>query len=731
PPWFSAAVEAGEGVIVMTEPYWSQAAQTFTAGIATWLPELNNVGAVVGISVTQYDVFNRIAHDPVLGDGYRILVARGGNIILHSNEVIAEDESIQTIIDLPGGELIAENLRERYRITRLEDEIMGAAYYVSARLPTVGWTLLDVIPATEVEGPISRSLLAILIPVGVLFAFVFSVVLYLFYTMLKHREKLNKAEKNAIQKKEQERLNERIQLVIDSAPICVTTYTPSFELLECNEECVRMFEFENKNMFIEAFNSNPEGFYPPSQPNGLASPKLIAEAFEQAKGGGGLSFELVHRTAKGEDFPTMVTLVRVNMHDSFIFVAYVNDLREIKKLEKQRLQALEESGRAKDRFLARMSHEIRTPITAVLGLTEIQLRSQQITPPMEEVFIKIYDSSKILLHIVNDILDFSKIESGEMPLINNEYDIATLISDAALLHLIYLESKNISFKMRIDENLPTKLIGDVVRIRQIVSNLLNNAFKYTESGTVTFSLECEQQADNNVMLIMTIQDTGHGMTFEQTDIIKGEYIRLRKHEESYTTGTGLGLPIVYSLAELMNAQVDLQSNVGSGTHVTIRIPQEQLGDAVLGKEFARKLQDFESGIWSISKDFDFVPELFPNGNVLVVDDVDTNLYVAEAMLESFGLNIELCESGYEAIEKIKAGKVYDIIFMDHMMPGIDGMETTKIMREMGYTHPIVALTANAVKGQSEVFMQNGFSGFISKPIDIKLLNAYLVRFVKE
>jgi CheY-like chemotaxis protein len=177
--------------------------------------------------------------------------------------------------------------------------------------------------------------------------------------------------------------------------------------------------------------------------------------------------------------------------------------------------------------------------------------------------------------------------------------------------------------------------------------------------------------------------------------------------------------------------MDLKSEPGKGTHVIANIPQKVSGKEVLGRELANSLQNFEVGTWMAIKELEFKPEPMPYGKVLVVDDVDSNLYVAEAMLESFELTVDLCESGQEAIDKIREGNEYDIIFMDHMMPGMDGMEVTKILRSSGYNNPIVALTANAIKGQAELFMENGFSGFMSKPIDINRLNGYLVRFIKD
>jgi CheY-like chemotaxis protein/two-component sensor histidine kinase len=357
------------------------------------------------------------------------------------------------------------------------------------------------------------------------------------------------------------------------------------------------------------------------------------------------------------------------------------------------------------------------------------LRGQNIPPKTEEAISKIYDSAKTLLNIVNDILDYSKIESGKMPLINKEYDVASLVSDAAQLHLVYADNKDILFKMDIDKDIPAKLVGDVLRIRQIITNLLTNAFKYTEVGEVSLSVSCEHEADGNVTLVITIKDTGMGMSADQILELRSDYVRFHEQERPFVSGTGLGIPIIYSLTQMMEAKFDLNSEAGKGTTAVVRIPQVSCGADILGEELATNLENFETNTRSVAKDLAFIPTEVPHGSVLVVDDIETNLYVAEAMLESFGLDVELCVSGQDAIDKIKDGEVYDVIFLDHMMPEMDGIEVAKILRDMGYDKPIVALTANAIQGQAEMFMENGFSGFMAKPIDIKILNSYLVRFI--
>ena len=387
-------------------------------------------------------------------------------------------------------------------------------------------------------------------------------------------------------------------------------------------------------------------------------------------------------------------------------------------------EVAEESNKAKSRFLARMSHEIRTPISAVMGISEIHLQNRGLHPAIEEAFVKIYNSSNTLLTLVNDILDLSKIEADKMELMMEPYEVASMVSDVGHLHLAYMSNKNIIFNILVDENLPKILVGDVVRIKQIISNLLSNAFKYTEHGVVEFALHY-----NTAQLVLTIRDTGMGMTPEQVSGMKSDYTRYHEKGSNFISGTGLGMPIVYSLIQMMDARIHIESEIGNGTTITVKIPQESMGSTLLGKETVLELQQFKAN--PNEKRFDFTPEPMPYGSVLVVDDVDANLYVARGLLAFYSLSIELCKSGPEAIQKVEQGKTYDIIFMDQMMPEMDGAETMRALRNLGYTQPIIALTANALIGQAETFINMGFDGFISKPIQTKYLNTMLTKHIRD
>ena len=527
---------------------------------------------------------------------------------------------------------------------------------------------------------------------------------------------------------------ERTQLMLNSAPIACYLVNADFEAIDCNKETLHFFEFESKEEGISKFAETFLKHYP----------EEMKWHFETAIEMGYDRFEWGLQKQVGRRFndsseevlvPVEIVFTRVDQENEFFIAVYIMDLSSVNEMmaEKHRAEVSRENSEAKSRFLAYMSHEIRTPITAVLGIAEIQLQDPCLPMHQEEAFAKIFDSASTLLGIVNDILDLSKIEAGKMDLIESKYEMASLINDVAQLHLAYMGSKLLAFQVYVDENIPACLIGDELRIRQVLNNILSNAFKYTEKGSVKFAVAFEKVNDpneNKVNIIFTIADTGKGMSQEQLAALFNEYQRFHEEEVRSAAGTGLGMPIVMSLIQLMEGNVTVESDVGQGTTVRVTIPQKVFGNEVLGAESADNLKHFENQTGS-SKKFTFTAEPMPYGRVLIVDDVETNLFVASGLMSFYELNIETATGGREAIAKIKDGNVYDIIFMDHMMPELNGMETTKILRDMGYLEPIVALTANALIGQAEEFMRNGFDGFVSKPIQTAHLNGILNKFIKD
>jgi PAS domain S-box-containing protein len=401
----------------------------------------------------------------------------------------------------------------------------------------------------------------------------------------------------------------------------------------------------------------------------------------------------------------------------------------------------ENASQAKSRFIANMSHEIRTPMNAILGITEIILRNENLPPDVVEALYKIYNSGDLLLYIINDILDLSKIEAGKLEILPAQYDAASMINDTVMLNVMRIGSKPIEFKLSVDENIPSHLIGDELRIRQVLNNVISNAIKYTFKGEVKLTVYAEKRSadsikdaasgEDTVAIMYSVSDTGQGMSQEQVNKMFDEYSRFNADANRTTEGAGLGMSITQNLVRMMKGNICVESEPDKGTTVTVRLPQLRFGSGILGKELAGNLAKFEKSAIKHIKKAQIVFEPMPYGSILLVDDVESNLFVAEGLMVPYGLSIESVLSGFEAIDKIKEGKTYDIVFMDHMMPKMDGIETTKKIRELGYTQPIVALTANAIVGQSNIFMENGFDGFISKPIDIRQLNATLKKFVRD
>ncbi|MDR2695567.1 MAG: response regulator [Deltaproteobacteria bacterium] len=439
----------------------------------------------------------------------------------------------------------------------------------------------------------------------------------------------------------------------------------------------------------------------------------------------------------------------------------VKDVTQKKRqavLLQQALQEAKTASSAKSAFLAAMSHEIRTPMNAILGITEILLAGVSLSQEIAEGLDKIHTSADLLLGIINDILDLSKIEAGKLELMPERYEVASLINDTVHLNLMRLESKPIEFRLDVDEALPAYLFGDALRLKQILNNLLSNAFKYTDSGEIALSIHVEAQNGQDaapaarvscpegggeqspsamspeapdVTLVLRVRDTGRGMTEAQLGKLFDEYTRFAEDANRTVGGTGLGMPITRNLVHMMNGEIFVESVPDKGSVFTVRLPQGNVGAGALGKEVVENLRLFRLDQGSQLKKSHILHEPMPYGSVLIVDDVETNLYVAKGLMRRYLLRIDTALSGFEAIEKIRDGNVYDIVFMDHMMPQMDGMEATKTIRDLGYTRPIVALTANVVAGQAEVFLANGFDYVLAKPIDLRQLNATLNKLVRD
>ena len=395
---------------------------------------------------------------------------------------------------------------------------------------------------------------------------------------------------------------------------------------------------------------------------------------------------------------------------------------EKKKVEEAREEAVL-ANQAKGRFLAQMSHEIRTPINAILGMDEIILRECKDANILEYAD-DINTAGQLLLSIVNEILDLSKIESGKMEIVETEYNLSKLIADLTAMISLKAQAKNLIFDIDVDNSLPVHLYGDDIRIRQILTNLLSNAIKYTKEGRVELSVKGEIK-DNTLTLYCCVTDTGIGIKEEHLTNLFEEYKRIEDGSNHHIEGTGLGLNITMRLLNLMGSKLQVQSEYGKGSKFFFELKQ-LITDSMTIEDYNKQQKQNQN---PKQRTCAFTA---PEAKLLVVDDNIMNRKVFAKLLEPTKMQIDQAESGFECIDKMKENR-YDIVFLDHMMPQMDGTETLRRLREMtGYPSErsvIIALTANAFVGARQQYISEGFDDFLPKPIIYKDAEELILRFL--
>lgn len=405
--------------------------------------------------------------------------------------------------------------------------------------------------------------------------------------------------------------------------------------------------------------------------------------------------------------------------------------KESEELRKAKILA-DVANHAKSDFLANMSHEIRTPINAIMGMNEMILRECQEKEmnqeSVKEYAVNVQGASKILLSLVNDILDFSKIEAGKMEIVEEKYSLSSLLNDIVNMIDVKAKQKNLEFFVKVDKELPNELFGDEVRIRQVLVNILNNAVKYTTEGNVELFIGQEVLEDEEIVLKAVIRDTGIGIRKEDIEKLFDSFERLDIKKNRNVEGTGLGLAITNRLTKLMRGTLQVESIYGVSSTFTISLPQKVMGEEKIGN-FQERFQNYLQTLSSYKEQF-----TAPEAKIMVVDDNSMNLFVVEKLLQKTQVQVTKCSSGKLCLQKAKQ-EAFDVIFLDHMMPEMDGIETLKHLKVMEHNlskHAVViVLTANAILGVKEQYLAEGFDDYLSKPIDPVLLEETLKKYIPK
>ena len=401
---------------------------------------------------------------------------------------------------------------------------------------------------------------------------------------------------------------------------------------------------------------------------------------------------------------------------SFYLTMENPDIALVKQVQKEKQRA-EAANEAKSTFLSHMSHEIRTPMNAVVGMTELMLRTD-VTTEQRDYLVNIKNSGNALVSIINDILDISKIESGKMELSEADYEVRPMLEDIHMIIENRIGEKPIRLFYEIDSKVPKRLRGDELRIRQVIINILNNAFKFTEEGYIKLTVDLISENEEEVALKVSVSDTGQGIRREDIKKLFEAFEQVDAERNRGKEGTGLGLSISSELIRMMGGKLEVESIYNEGSEFFFTIKQK---NALSQSEESTTEEEY--------KEF-----TAPNAKILVVDDSKINLKIAIGLLEPLHMEVDTAESGKQTLELVQK-KEYDIIFMDHMMPGMDGIETTKRMRQLPVRYleevPVIAFTANAMKEAEQSFYEAGMNGFIPKPIDVDQLFQTVRRWLPE
>jgi len=505
-------------------------------------------------------------------------------------------------------------------------------------------------------------------------------------------------------------ITDRNEIMINMTPIGFVFFDDEFNIVNCNPATLSLFEVSSQEEFAKCFFS----LCPEYQKDGGLSAEGFKEKMQHAFSYGQHSFEWEHLTANGLNLPVEVTLVRVEYKGSYRLVGYFRDLREQKamiaemELAESKLreakELAEDSARIKSEFLANMSHEIRTPMNGIIGVTNLALR-HEMSESQKNYLTKIDQSARWLLRILDDILDFSKIEANKLKLEMAEFRMESVVSKISNIIAFSVKQKTIDFEIEVSDKVDFNLIGDSLRLEQVLLNITSNAVKFTQEGSVVIKVDVSGKNDNNVKLLFSVKDTGIGMSEKQTAIIFDAFGQADSSTTRLYGGTGLGLAICKSLVELMGGEIWVESTPGAGTTFFFTACFETVDAQELLHDEGTDEPDYT------------VPGELKGARLLLAEDNEINQLIAEELLTIAGFSVDIAENGAIAVEMVEKGN-YDLVLMDIQMPETDGFDATKIIRSNAkYANlPILAMTANAMHGDKEKSLQAGMNDHITKPL---------------
>ena|GEM_PF-860460 len=693
-PWYEAAVSA-KGVTDSTMPYISANGEHYVMTYARRV--FGDAGEplfIIALDVPMDNINRHISDIRITENAYGILLSEDFLILSHPNpEFIGERADDVNSIFIP----IMDMMEKGEEIVGREGKnYLGDKAILYTSNVGNGWVVSVVVPKNEYYKELYNLQLMIR-SLGAIMTILLSFMLV------------------GIDK-EKNKANDRAMLMLDTTPLSISIFDKTLNPIECNQETLNMFGIARKKDYYSMFTDLMPEFQPDGQPSKETALARIAEAFDIGSNHGEWTF----KNLNGDLIPCEISSMRMQLKHEYYVLIYARDLREI-KIKEQELKELSERERraeiqaeaalaadeAKSMFLANMSHEIRTPMNAVLGMSELLLQ-EELSKRQRQYTEDIRNSANALLEIINDILDISKIQYGKMTLVPVHYDLNLLIDQVSAIAQFLTMDKDVTFKLVMQEQTPGCLFGDETRFRQVLLNLLSNAIKFTEKGYVRMDVGFDDD-----VLSISVSDSGVGIpieslptlfdAFEQVDIVKN---RLK-------AGTGLGLTITKSIVEMMGGSITVNSVYGRGTTFDVVIP------VVIGDETLISRAGSED-----------VVVYAPDAQILVVDDNKVNLKVACGLLDLCAISAETASSGKQALELISA-KQYDLIFMDHRMPEMDGIETAKRIREAGVITPIIALTASVVVGAREMMLKAGMNDYLPKPIVNAELKALLNKWLPK